>query len=753
MGFDMAKEKKVRETKEKRIKIRKEKVNQEKPNKEKPNQEKPNKQRKAAAGLKVGMDSLRKGISADSLVTRIVAAFFVLIIMIVALGTVSYLSAKKMITREVEESLKKTVAAKGDYLELGLEQVDEKMVEIMTSDEMAEYYLNADLDLNKLTKEQTNAKGVIDAQLQNMKAISDFVYHAYLLSDVASGLTTTSGKLSGSYFTDFSESAVGAAILDADEKNGYIGAHPYLEELVAQNDAKFNCSDYAISRWRKISLKTNVVLIVDISRETVYNVLADLNNGDNSYAVLVAPDGNETVYCGSDSGEAVEDGELPVFSETKAYQKAVNAEEAEGCEQIRWQGRSYTFAYSKIGDTGAVLLTLVPTSTFLSSAKTIQLITYLMLFAALAVALVMCVFLSRSMSRGVSDITRTLDKASSGDFTATIMVKRRDELGKIAGSISNMTDSIRDLIVQMKEVMETVKGATGQVSENTERLISSSDEISEAISEIEHGVTMQAGDAQVCVTQINELSDQIGIVYRYTDEITKISEDANATIGDGLLVMNELHDKSKATEDITHAIWQDIESLSEQTRSIGDFANVINEIAEQTNLLSLNASIEAARAGEAGRGFAVVAEEIRKLADQSLKAANEIGGIVDRIQQQTGRTVEAVNKAGEIVASQNESLDSTLDAFHIVNDRVKSMADNLTRIMEGMSDVEKVKKEAVSSIMNISAVAEQTSAGSVQVDINAKHQKEVVGELKETVGLLERKAQEMDEKVSLLKVE
>lgn len=746
----MAKEKKVKEKKVKEAKVQESKIKESKSKRTKTKKQASN---KVIDGLKRGAGSLKKGILAESLISRIVAAFLVLIIMIVALGAVSYLSAKKMITREVEESLKKTVAAKGDYLELGLEQVDEKMVEIMTSDEMSAYYLNADLDINKLTKEQTSAKGVIDAELQNMKAISDFVYHVYLLSDVASGLTTTSGKLSGDYFTNFSESTVGAAILDASEKNGYIGAHPYLEELVAQTDEKFNCSDFAISRWRKISLKTNVVMIVDISRETVYNVLADLNNGDDSYAVFVAPDGNETVYCGSDSGEPAESEELPVFSEMKAYQEALNAEGAEGCEQIRWQGRSYTFAYSRIGDTGAVLLTLVPTSTFLSSAKTIQLITFLMVFAALAVALVMCVFLSRSMSKGVSDITKTLDKASNGDFTATLMVKRRDELGKIAGSISNMTDSIRDLVIQMKEVMETVKGATGQVSENTERLISSSDEISEAISEIEHGVTMQAGDAQVCVTQINELSDQIGIVYRYTDEITKISEDANTTIGDGLLVMNELHDKSKATEDITHAIWQDIESLSEQTRSIGDFANVINEIAEQTNLLSLNASIEAARAGEAGRGFAVVAEEIRKLADQSLKAANEIEGIVDRIQQQTGRTVEAVNRAGDIVASQNESLDSTLNAFHIVNDKVKSMADNLTRIMEGMSDVEMAKREAVNSIMNISAVAEQTSAGSVQVDINAKHQKEVVGELKETVGLLEIKAKEMDETVSLLKVD
>lgn len=694
-----------------------------------------------------------KRFSWNSLITKIVAAFLVLIVMIVALGSVSYLVAKQMITGEVEESLEKTVAAKGDYLELGLKQVDDKMVEIMSSDEMVAYYLNSNLDLNKLTKEQTEAKSVIEAKIQNMKVISDFVYHAYLLSDIATGLTTTPGKMSGAYFEEFSQSSTGSAIMESAEKNGYIGEHAYLEELVAVTDEKFNCSDYAISRWRKISLKTNVVLVVDISRETIYNALADLNNGDDSFVVFIAPDGKETVYCGSDSGEAATLEEVPVFSEIEACQKVMNGEEADGCEQIRWQGKAYTFAYSRIGDTGAVLITLVPTSTFLASTRTIQLITFFMVFAAFVIALVMCMFLSRSMSKGVADITRNLDKASRGDFTATHKIKRKDELGQIAESISDMTDSMRSLIVQMKEVMQTVKGATGQVGENTDRLIRSSDEISGAIGEIEHGVTMQAEDAQTCAIQINELSDQIGIVYQYTDEITKISEEANETIGESLLIMDDLHDKSKATVDITQAIWQDIESLSDQTKAIGDFANVINEIAEQTNLLSLNASIEAARAGEAGRGFAVVAEEIRKLADQSLKAAGEIEDIVARIQKQTGRTVDAVNKAGEIVDSQNESLDKTLRAFHNVNDRVKSMTDNLSKIMAGMSDVEKAKREAVSSIMNISAVSEQTSASSVQVDINAKHQKEVVGELKKMVEILEVKAQEMDEKVSLLKVE
>lgn len=288
---------------------------------------------------------------------------------------------------------------------------------------------------------------------------------------------------------------------------------------------------------------------------------------------------------------------------------------------------------------------------------------------------------------------------------------------------------------------------------STQQLMESSDKILGAIEEIDRGVSLQAQDAHDCVVQINALSDQIHTVYEYSDEISRISEDANRTITGGMGVIEDLSEKSRATADITGAIRRDILSLNDQTQAIGNFAGVIDEIASQTNLLSLNASIEAARAGDAGKGFAVVAEEIRKLADQSLSAAQQIGGIVQQIQAQTGQMVDAVHQAGEIVTSQNDSLERTQDAFHKVNERVRMMAENLSRMTEGMAQIEESKRGAVGAITNISAVSEQTSANSVQVDDIAKRQKEYVDELKATVEQLEEKARQMELAVSQLKVE
>ena len=115
--------------------------------------------------------------------------------------------------------------------------------------------------------------------------------------------------------------------------------------------------------------------------------------------------------------------------------------------------------------------------------------------------------------------------------------------------------------------------------------------------------------------------------------------------------------------------------------------------------------------------------------------------------------VDAVHQAGEIVNSQNDSLGKTQDAFNKVNERVKMMADNLSQMTAGMAQIEESKKEAVNAITNISAVSEQTSVNSVQVDGIAKRQKEYVEELNTMVEQLEERAKQMEEAVSQLKVD
>lgn len=725
--------------------------------------EKPPKQAKASKSLKPKKepkstavketDNKKIKISFNSLITKIIAAFLVLIVMILLLGVVSYSVAKNVISTEVKTSLMETVSAKGSYLELGLNNVDDRMVEVLSMDEMSEYYLNAKLDTSALTQDQLDAKAAIESKIQNIKTISEFVYHIYLIADNAIGLTTTPARIADNFYERFAESEEGKIITGSSVKYGYIGSHPFLEEAVIAKEDTFDSTQYAISIWRKVNLKTNVILIVDIDKNVISEALSELNNGSGSYTAFLTQDGNETVFCGFDSGKDASTTEAPRFSDLSAYNKALASTDNDGFSEIRFKGKSYVFAYSKIGESGAMLVTLVPMSQFLSSVKTIQTITFILVFFVFIIAVLMCTYLSRALSKGVADITHPLDRASQGDFTVQMKMNRKDEFGKIADSTANMINGIKELIGEMKDVMEAVKKTSGLVSDSTERLVISNDEIGCAISEIENGVTVQAEDSQECVIQINALSDQIHSVYDYMDEISNLSAKTDETINNSIEVIDDLSHKSKQTTDITKAILTDIVSLSELSKSIENFVDIINQIASQTNLLSLNASIEAARAGEAGRGFAVVAEEIRNLADQSLQSAEQIGGIVGQIQKQTKQTVDAVRTADEIVSSQSGSLDKAMTAFQSISEHMKAMVEYLSKFSEGMEIIENTKKDAVNAITNISAVSQETSASSSQVDENVKKQKESVEELKNMVELLKEKSQQMDEAVGMFKIE
>src|SRR5690606_33595172 len=163
-----------------------------------------------------------------------------------------------------------------------------------------------------------------------------------------------------------------------------------------------------------------------------------------------------------------------------------------------------------------------------------------------------------------------------------------------------------------------------------------------------------------------------------------------------------LSSKSKATAEITHDVIQKIMEFEVKSKEIEGFVNIINGIAEQTNLLSLNASIEAARAGDAGRGFAVVAEEIRKLADQSMKEANEIKNTVKAIKLQNVEAVETAKKAESIVATQTEALSHTVKVFENISKHVNQLVANMNDILSRLKTIESAKEDTLNAIQNIS---------------------------------------------------
>ena len=185
----------------------------------------------------------------------------------------------------------------------------------------------------------------------------------------------------------------------------------------------------------------------------------------------------------------------------------------------------------------------------------------------------------------------------------------------------------------------------------------------------------------------------------------------------------------KSVESIVTASAEMVDKLGVRSQEIGQIVETISGIAGQTNLLALNAAIEAARAGEHGRGFAVVAEEVRKLAEQSQTAAQQIAELIHGIQQDTTTAVGSMNEGREAVASGAQSVEGLREVFGKISSLVKNVSEQMDVMMEGIQAVTESAGVVTQSINNIekqgSKVAEEMQAVSATTEEQSASAEEI----------------------------
>jgi len=309
---------------------------------------------------------------------------------------------------------------------------------------------------------------------------------------------------------------------------------------------------------------------------------------------------------------------------------------------------------------------------------------------------------------------------------------------------------LQEITVSANKIAEKVAGASNSVSSSIGQVQSSSRQISESITQIASGSQNQAKNIDEISSLMHDMNRSINQV---TDGARQTSEDAvkanlearkgseNAKVA--MRKMSDLHMAVKESADI-------VQNLGEKSKKIGQIVDMITAIAGQTNLLALNAAIEAARAGEAGRGFAVVAEEVRKLAEDAAKAAEEINTLIGEVRDQTARAVESMNKGTTEVDASNkvvaESLKSLEDIGHLIDtttakaQEIAAMtakqAEDTQRVVKAVEDMAAIIEESASSSEEVSASSEETTSIAEQVAGMAADLSRVAEELKIEVGKL-----------------
>ena len=330
-------------------------------------------------------------------------------------------------------------------------------------------------------------------------------------------------------------------------------------------------------------------------------------------------------------------------------------------------------------------------------------------------------------------------------MTVDFKTKRKDEFKLLYEGLNDMVINMKDLIQNVSDVSVELTEASAKVAETSETFARSSQDIQTSIKDIDSGVTRLDEDSEDCLTQMDTLSKKIEVVSSSTIEINGLASSTGESIAKGMDSVQILHESAKTTTKVTNEVITAIEALEVKSRSISEIVDTINEIAEQTNLLSLNASIEAARAGEAGRGFSVVAEEIRRLADQSLNSANQIGKIIAEIIGNTADVVKVARQAEEIVETQEKTVGYTTASFGEMKESVSSLMESIESISQNVENMEAARVQTLSAVESISAVSAETSAASGAVYETADKQYSAVEDLNNASDRLEEKANALNE--------
>ncbi|PKM55544.1 MAG: hypothetical protein CVV00_03525 [Firmicutes bacterium HGW-Firmicutes-5] len=349
---------------------------------------------------------------------------------------------------------------------------------------------------------------------------------------------------------------------------------------------------------------------------------------------------------------------------------------------------------------------------------------------------------------GYVDRLARYDLTKEGDQSIIKHSKRSDEIGVIAVSLTVMRDNFIELI---KEILDT----SGQVAATSEELTSTSqqvavaaDEVARAVEEMAVGATDQAKETEHGATSVNQLSGLISQDLHFIKELNSAANQVNMLKEEGMEVLFDLVNKTKASGKATSDIHDVILETSQSALKIENASQMIKNIASQTNLLALNAAIEAARAGEAGRGFAVVADEIRKLAEQSNSFTDEIVSIIQELSGKTEQSVVTIKEVEGIISSQAKSVDSTNEKFEGISIAIEGMR----TVMEGLNNASHemaIKKDDIVSIIeSLSAISEENAASTEQTSASVEEQTAAIQEIAEASEELALLAESMQKVVS-----
>ena len=354
----------------------------------------------------------------------------------------------------------------------------------------------------------------------------------------------------------------------------------------------------------------------------------------------------------------------------------------------------------------------------------------------------------RGITRPLHGLVMAAEQLGQGDLRVKLDGGMTGEFASLAGAFSGMALQLRNIVGETVSTAERISTFASDLSSISEEVAASSGEVATAMVGIAGGAESQSHGLQATQEALDEMkrrtqeiSNASRMVTTLTQQIFEVATRSRQEVTGALARLVEIRD-------VVQASANQVTELAQTSLQIDRFVETITGIARQTNLLALNAAIEAARAGEHGRGFAVVAEEVRKLAEGSARAAQEVAQNVGAIRQRIEQVVGTMGRGQEKVADVehvSKGADAALEQILVAVDGVRSAAsqveDAVSRNSAAMGGVE-------TAVAEVSGTSESHAASAEEVSAAAEEQSAATQEMSASSMELLHAAERMRELVS-----